>query len=297
LLAPNPTPLAPTQTLPVIYSERLKQIKQQEALHHYGSAINQYGTLIELALEHFYKDVWACLSPDEKQTLITPERQFTHKNPTTSLYLGTWLDFYKKTNMPNILAKTHSLDPAIFDFAGLFAVNELRNKCTHDQYLPTPQEMQRVESFTDSFLLSLKLVDHIPTIFPADNISDERTSAMIDLTRQVRMVLSANPSIVYSDVLSDEPGMSYEIDVNWEFMGGFYDETMERVTLMMLEGPSTFHPDISDVVYQRLQDEIAGRLKETIALAKSRGLTGTFLILVNTTPPEYSPSADMEFKF
>lgn len=238
------------------YRKKLIDAIHEKTLGMNSSAVINYCKIIEEALEQFYKEVWGHLTPDEKQKLLSVERQFGKKNPADTLGLGRWVNFYEKSDMPNILFKTHDIDPAIFDFRALADIAEIRNKCMHEGYQATSAESENVATFTEKLLLSARLVDEIPKPYlPSETEQREEShQRLVELANKIRMILSTAPTVRYEDNIVADQGKSYWVKATWEFVGLHLED--RTIHILVLEKDSTIHEDVIDDAYERLFDKM-----------------------------------------
>lgn len=215
-----------------------------------SAAIIEYCSIIEQVLEHFYKNVWGYLTPDEKQSLVSIERKFGKKSPMETLSLGRWLEFYRESDLSRYLATINNIPPEIFDIETLSRIKEVRNKCTHDDYKPTVGEADNVAAFAEKLLLATHLIDRIPAPFSIAEKESDEAHRFAELVNKIRMIVSAQPTVKYNGEIPEEDGKVYWVDATLEIVGVYGENN--TIHLLVIEKNSTIHEDVLDTAYHEL---------------------------------------------
>ena len=269
------------------YNAKLRDAIHQKTIGLYSAAITTYCSLVEQTLEHFYEIVWGRLAPDEKQILVSVERQFGKRSPMETLSLGRWRNLYQKSDLPKLLSKTREIPLEIFDPGILSEIVEIRNKCTHEGYVATLHEADTVAGFTERLLLGGKLIPRIPSPYSFPDpyalrgVRPKKDTRLIELANKMRMILSTNPYFTHRDTITEEFGKSYSIDVTCEFVGLYLEDT--TIHILLLERDSTYDPDITDEVGDRMLKEVLIPIE--LASLDLRGITLTIDVCTDKITP------------
>src|SRR6266567_4731653 len=201
------------------YEEQLRKVDRLKTIHHYADAIKEYGSLAEMALKQLHDGIYARLTPDEKLKLASVERQFGPKNPSETFTLGSWILFYQKSNLPDMLGKAHGIPASSIDVSGLSRIKEIRNKCVHNNYVGTPEESADAATLVEKLLLDFKLISTIPRNFvsPEPTGGDQEKDKVAELARKLRMVLSVEPLVEIGEAYfpDNDITINYWIEGKW----------------------------------------------------------------------------------
>lgn len=99
-----------------MFENKLLEVQRLRAQGMNSQAVKECGTIIEQALEKFYKDIWAHVNADEKQGILDVERKYSRKvNPVEKLGLGNWIKLYSESGLPALLSKHLKIVGSAFD--------------------------------------------------------------------------------------------------------------------------------------------------------------------------------------
>jgi len=233
----------------------LREAIKQKTLTMNRAAVIGYCTMLEATLEHFYKVVWGDLLPAEKEKLVSIEKTFGKKNPADTLTLGGWLIFYANSDMSELLDKSGHVKRSAFNIADLSKVNEIRNRCIHESYAPTLEEVETVSRVVEKFLLETGTVKSIPKPFVTAASGGTAEQMRLDeLGNKIRTILSNNPVATYRDTIEVEEGKLYAVDATLQFIGVCVEE--DTIHVMALDKGSMIHEDVMDQVCEKLSERL-----------------------------------------
>ena len=223
-------------------------------------------SIIEEAVKKLYEEVLPQLNVGEKQEVVDLERKFSEKeSPLRSkVGLGRWIRFYNESKLQNYLLKYQIINDAI-DLAGFEQIKETRNKCEHNGYTPSTDEMEKTYRFTIDLLMKWNFIKEEPKSFVRTEGSEEprRSEAQI-VTDKIRLSLATDPFFrINEHYIYDDYGKSYDIDATYEFVGAYCEKDMIQVVLLEAQG-ALYHEDVMDFVYTQISDSVEERTREKI---------------------------------
>jgi len=244
-----------------MFEERLRDALVLVSTGLTSQAVKEYSGIIEQALEKFYCDIWAHLNSDEKQRLVSIERSFSKKRtPIETLGLGKWIEFFKEAEMPSLLYRYLDIDPSVLDYGILELIKEARNKCTHEEYRASQEEVDTVRRFAVKLLVESNLIKAEPVeIRPVSEEAEARSEVAI-LADRIRLLLAGNPCFRFQDHIEKDMGQFYDVLARWEFVGVFC--LQGEIHIMVNEVESSYHDDVAEDVY----NELGGLIESTIKI-------------------------------
>lgn len=253
----------------MVFEERLQDVQRLQTQGMFSQAIKDCSTIIEQVLEKFYKEIWAYLNSDEKQKIINIERKFSKKKtPLDTLGLGRWINFYEESNMPKLIFKHRGINASTFDFKTLAKVNEIRNRCTHENYPASQEEFKEIYDYTIQLLKATGLIKKEPV--GIRHVPKERAQSKSQvLADQIRLLLASDPSFELEEEFEVDFGLFSPVLGKWEFVGAASSENLVRV-LLLQDVDSSYHHDAEDMVYERVLELVKERIRKK--LPQSRGI-------------------------
>lgn len=244
-----------------MFENRLLEVQRLRAQGMNSQAVKECGTIIEQALEKFYKDIWAYMNADEKQSILDVERKYSRKvNPVETFGLGNWTKFYSESGLPVLLSKHLEIVGSAFDTKEIAKINTVRNKCTHEDYQATLEEAKSAYDCTLNLLMATKLIKsepvgiRSPQPFERWKIPDQKVWG-----DKIRLLLANEPSFEIDEPWEEEMGKSYYVQGKWDFAGVTVEDGIIRI-LLVEDTPSTIHEDIIDEVVQKVVSMVRERI-------------------------------------
>lgn len=263
-----------------MFEEKLKEIQLLKAQGLYSQIVKECSAIIEQVLEKFYKDIWAYANSDEKQTIVTIEQKYSRKtNPVRTLGLGKWINFYKESRIVNLVSKYLEIDNSAFDFSKLTKINEIRNKCTHEDYGASAEEATMTYESTIELLIKTRLITKEPSGISPIQVTEKKEPSIYRIWGdKIRLFLASNPIFEIEETFEADFGKFYQVFGRWEFVGVVIAE--DRIHILLLEDSiSSYHEDIVDDVYERVAMVIKERIQKNFP--ELRGIRAEINIALN----------------
>jgi len=248
----------------VSFEEKLRDVQRLATQGMNSQAIKDCSAIIEQVLEKFYKDIWAYLNSDEKQKLLNIERKFSRrKTPVDTLGLGGWIRFYKESELPQLLFKYLRVNTSVFDFKKLEKINEIRNKCTHENYYASSEEFRETYNYTVRLLKMTGLIEEEPV--GIRRVPEEKAVPKEKVWGdKIRLLLASEPSFELEEVFETDFGKFYDVYGKWEFVGVVSNENLVRILLLEDTSSSSYHEDIIEYVYERVAKLVKERINKNL---------------------------------
>jgi hypothetical protein len=225
--------------------------------------VKECSAIIEQVLEKFYENIWAYANSDEKQNIIAIEQKYSRKtSPVRTLGLGKWINFYKESHMVNLVSKYLEIDNSAFDFNNLIKINDIRNKCTHEDYAASAEEATMTYESTIELLIKTRLITKEPSgISPIQETEKKEPSIYRIWGDKIRLFLASNPIFEIEEAFETDFGKFYQVFGRWEFVGVVIAE--DRIHILLLEDPiSSYHEDVIDDIYEKVAMIIKDRIRK-----------------------------------
>ena len=247
----------------LVFEKGLQDIQRLQTQGMNSQAIKECSTIIEQVLEKFYKDIWTYLNADEKQELVNVERKFSRrKTPVDILGLGRWINFYEESKLPKLLLKYQRINTSAFDFKRLKRINEIRNKCTHENYDASQVEFEEIYNCTIKFLKKTGLIQKEP--IGIRRVPKEKAAPKFQvLGDKIRLLLASDPSFELEEVFEIDWGKFYDVLGKWEFVGAVSGENLVHI-LLLEDTSSSYHEDVIDYVYEKVAKLVKERINKNL---------------------------------
>jgi hypothetical protein len=93
-------------------------------------------------LGDLFKECWSQLTSENKREILEVEAQIGGGKPTNRFTLGEWISLFDRANLFGLIEKQKKMKFKHFQPEFLNKVNNLRNKCVHEGYQPTLEEVR-----------------------------------------------------------------------------------------------------------------------------------------------------------
>lgn len=246
-----------------MFEERLRDILRLKAQGMTSQAVKECSAIVEQVLETFYKEIWFHLNSDEKQELLNNERKFSRrKTPVATLGLGRWINFYEESKLPQLLSRHRGVNSDAFDFERLTAINEIRNKCTHDNYVASQGELEETYDYTIQLLKMTSLIRREPVEIRHTAEEKPRSESAV-WTDKIRLLLASAPLFEFQEVFEKDYGKFYDIYGKYEFVGAFCKENIVYI-LLVESSDSGYHEDVMEDVHEKVAELVKERLSKNM---------------------------------
>jgi hypothetical protein len=261
-----------------MFEQKLRDVRVLKAQGMNSQVVKDCSTIVEQALEKFYKDIWPYLNADKKQNLVNIERKYSRKqSPINTLGLGRWIKFYQEGKLVELISKNLAIDISTFDFGDLDRMNELRNKCTHEGYIPSQKESSKVYKSTVEFLLKTRLIQEEPTGIRSALVKEKARPESQVLGDKIRLALANDPEFKIEEPFEEDMGKSYYVEGKWEFVG--VATKNDQIRVLLLESPdSAYHEDVDEEVHEKVADLVKKRIRVSLPELKGTRILLTIAI-------------------
>ena len=139
------------------YVSRLQEAKEQIQNGHNRSAVESATGGIELLMEDLFAELYDKLTKEDIQRYLYLKSKYDeyfdeNKKRDRKFTFGTLINFYKKEDIIDELYAVYRYEFTHFNIENLFKLNDIRNKCVHENHQPTTEEALLVCNNLNMFL-------------------------------------------------------------------------------------------------------------------------------------------------
>jgi tetratricopeptide (TPR) repeat protein len=126
--------------------EKLQTVDTLINQGYYKNAIEDSLSILESLYKDVYKRILVSCSFKEKNHILQIEGKIGDGKSIDKLMIGQLISLFEKANLYKTYASKNNVKLAFFSTAIISAMNNIRRKCTHDEYSPSPDEAHFVNS-------------------------------------------------------------------------------------------------------------------------------------------------------
>ena len=140
-----------------IILERLYRATELCDKKFHKNAIEESLSVLEIILKFIYKEVSVCVSSSEKKKILEIEEEVANGKSIDKMMIGQLIGIFEKAHLYKMYATHKHIDLSYLNISNLHQINDLRVKCTHDDYKPTKNEAKLVELIVRNIIDELKI--------------------------------------------------------------------------------------------------------------------------------------------
>jgi len=252
------------------YIEGLKETKSLISAKSYKVSIMRNGELLNTLLKDVYENIFRNLKIREQKEILDSIQKKTQSKSTLKLTLGEYIFLYRDSDFFKIIEKELGFELTSFNIEDMKKVLEIRNNCTHEEYMSNEKEANEVSEILKNMIKELTGISFEEKI---NNLNMESTQINTEKVnkkqlreklesglKNLRISLASESPIVNDSYYEREDGSSCSYNYRLDLYGLRLSDNNEIVVLAGFDKDS----DIPDCAIDGVWDEICIELMDIL---------------------------------
>jgi tetratricopeptide (TPR) repeat protein len=146
------------------YDKLVKRMRRLMEIKDFPSAVKEAGGILEKLLKDLYTELLKEISADKKEKVLKVEKEIGQGKSIKLLTLGQLIGLFINAKLFSDLSDKFKKTLQYFTAENLNRMNELRNKCTHDDFEPAEHEANYVVSLLINIINEFRSTEPSPSV-------------------------------------------------------------------------------------------------------------------------------------